>query len=128
MRRSAALLASLLMLAACGGSSVDSGKEAAAKAALRNGPFNDPDKVAAIGSATERKDCPGGRPGPCLSFEVRTKLEARPVNGGPAQGMVEATFDGFVWLEKKGGRWKVKHVMYRPRGVALDGLPYSPSK
>jgi hypothetical protein len=124
VRRAAALFASLLVLAACGGGA-DGGAEAVAREALRKGPFNDPDKVASIGSATERKDCPEARGGPCLSFEVKTEFEARPANGGPAQGMVEATFDAFVWLDKKGERWKVKHVMYRPRGVAVDGVPYS---
>jgi hypothetical protein len=90
-----------------------------------------PGKIVSIGSAKERSKCPQApslRAGPCLNVEVKTKSDARPVGGGPSGGTLRMTLDAFIWLAKRGGRWKVTHTTWRPEDVSFNGVPYSPSK
>ena len=132
MRRVAASLLFFLALIGCGSDTgfYDDEAKAVAKRAVSKGPFDGEGKVVAVGSPAERDECPQApspNAGPCLNAEVTTELTAQPVPGthSPAAGAkIHASFDAFIWLTKAGGRWKVTHTTYRPRGVAVDGAPY----
>jgi hypothetical protein len=135
VRRAAASLLFVLALAGCGSEAgfYDDDAKAVAKRAVSKGPFDGEGKVVSVGSPQERDQCPQApspNAGPCLTAEVTTELTAQPFPGtqSPAAGAkIQTSFDAFIWLTKTGGRWKVTHKTYQPRGVAVDGVPYSPS-
>lgn len=136
MRRIAASFLFLLVLIGCGSDTgfYDDEAKALAKRAVSKGPFDGEGKVVAVGSPEERGQCPQApspKAGPCLNAEVTTELTAQPVPGthsSAAGAKIQGSFDAFIWLTKTRGRWKVTHTTYRPRGVAVDGIPYIPSK
>jgi hypothetical protein len=135
MRR-LALLVLLLVLAGCGGDSVgfydDDAKELAKREATAKSRFGNVDKFT-VESVKERRDCPQApspNAGPCLDVVLKSRFTARSVPGthSSADGAkVETSIDAFIWLARAGARWKVTHKTYRPRSVAVDGVPYSPS-
>jgi hypothetical protein len=136
VRRIAALFLFVLVLVGCGSDTgfYDDEAKASAKRAVSKGPFDGEGKVVSVGSPKERDQCPQApspKAGPCLNAVVTTELTAQPVPGthsSAAGAKIQASFDAFIWLTKTGGRWKVTHTTYRPRGVAVDGVPYSPSE
>jgi hypothetical protein len=122
----------LIVLAGCGGSSAnfydENAKDVAKRAAA--GRLQPKREKLSTGSVRERSDCPQApspKAGPCLNVELRAEGEARPVEGGEPVGTVTETIDAFVWLAKKGERWTVRYVTYRPRDVSFNGVPYQPS-
>jgi hypothetical protein len=133
VRRIAPSVLFVLVLIGCGSDTgfYDDEAKAVAKRAVSKGPFDGEGKVVAVGSPEERDECPQAPSpdaGPCLNAEVTTELTAQPVPGthSPVAGSkIQTSFDAFIWLTKTRGRWKVTHTTYRPRGVAVDGVPYS---
>jgi hypothetical protein len=134
VRRIAAAFLFVLVLIGCGSGMgfYDDEAKAVAKRAVSKGPFDGEGKVVAVGSPEERNHCPQAPSpdaGPCLTAEVTTELTAQAFPGtksSAAGTKIRASFDAFVWLSKTGGRWKVTHTTYRPRGVAQEPLPSSP--
>ena len=132
MRRGVVSLFLVVGLAGCGGGDAGfydkSAKDVALRAA-RNDPFGGQSEVVTVGSATERKECPqapSALAGPCLNVTVTAALRASNASGETGQ-TVQTTFDAFIWLRKRNdGHWEVTHKTYRPKGVAVDGLPYAP--
>ena len=130
MRRPATL-AALLALAACGGGESagfydDGAKNVAERhAADRVEPKGHGRKIS-TGNVEERSECPQ-HAGPCLAVELEIADQARPVGGGDSVGTARMTSDVFVWLARKGGKWKVTHVVNGPpRDVSFNGVPYTP--
>jgi hypothetical protein len=136
VRRIAALFLFVHVLVGWGSDTgfYDDQAKASAKRAVSKGPFDGEGKVVSVGSPKERDQCPQApspKAGPCLNAVVTTELTAQPVPGthsSAAGAKIQASFDAFIWLTKTRGRWKVTHTTYRPRGVAVDGVPYSPSE
>jgi hypothetical protein len=135
MRRVAASFVLALVVVGCGSDTgfYDEEARAVARQAVGKGPFNGQTEAVSIESVTERSKCPQAPSpdaGPCLDVVIKSELTAQPVPGthsAAAGAKLETSVDAFIWLTKSGGRWKVTHKTYRPRGVAVDGVPYSPS-
>ena len=128
MRRLTAVVA-LVALAACGGGDsvgfYDDGAKDLAKrtAAERVEPKGHGRKIS-TGGVEERSECPQ-HPGPCVAVELKIADQVRPVGGGDSMGTAKATSDVFVWLARKGGSWKVTHIVNGPpRDVSFNGVPY----
>jgi hypothetical protein len=132
VRRVAASVVFVLVLVGCGSDSgfYDADARALAKRTALKGRS---DEVVSVGSVKERTDCPQAPSpdaGPCLGVVVTSEVTAQPVPGthsSAAGSKVQVSFDAFIWLTKTHAGWKVTHKTYRPRGVAVDGVPYSPS-
>jgi hypothetical protein len=124
-----AILFSLLavILAGCQGTGsrfYDKQAEAQALQAAKKDPFRGYSDRVSVESVYERDECPQApspQAGPCLDVTVTTELPARELSGERSGQTVRATFDVFVWLEKRdSGRWDVTHTTYRPKGAAVD--------
>jgi hypothetical protein len=134
MRRVLPLLVLASVLAGCQGSDGfydDAAKDEALKAA-RNDPFDGHSKVVSVGSARERDDCPQAPSpdaGPCLNVVVTSEFPARDLAGKEVGLRIKTEMDFFVWLKKRDGDgWKVTYSTYRPKGVAVNGRDYAPSR
>jgi hypothetical protein len=135
VRRPLVFLLSAFVLVGCQGS--DSGfydqqaKDEALRAAKKD-PFDGYSDRVSVGSVHERDECPQApspNAGPCLSVAVKSELPARDLSGKKVGLSVQTEWDFFVWLEKRrDGRWKVTHTSYRPKGAAVNGQPYVPSR
>jgi hypothetical protein len=135
VRRIAASLLFIVVLVGCGSDAgfYDDDAKALAKRAAQEGPFNSSEEVVSVESVKERHSCPqaASSAGPCLDVVVTSEITAQPVPGthsSAAGAKVRVSFDAFIWLTKTGAGWKVTRKTYRPRGAALNGVPYSPSK
>ena len=135
MRRAIVCLLFASVLAGCQGS--DSGfydeqaKDEAARAA-KKGPFEGGGVVVSVESVEERDECPQAPSpdaGPCLNVTVGQKFPARDLAGKEVGLKGQTAWDFFVWLERRGdGRWKITHTSHRPKGVAVNGQPYLPTR
>ncbi len=135
LRRAIVCLLPALVLVACQGSDSGFYDEQAMDEAVRaakSGPFDGNSDVVSVGSAHERDECPQAPSpdaGPCLNVAVTSELPARNLSGKKVGLTVRTEWDFFVWLEKRGDdRWKVTHTSYRPKGAAVNGQPYVPSR
>jgi hypothetical protein len=100
----------------------DKQAEEQALQAARKDPFAGDSDTVSVDSVEERGECPPApspQAGPCLDVTVTAKVPARDLSGNldPSGLSVRASFDFFVWLEKRhNGHWKVTHTTYRPKG------------
>jgi hypothetical protein len=130
VRRGIVLFLPVLILLGCQGSGAgyyDKQAEAEALQAAKKDPFDGYSDAVSVDSIYERDECPqapSSQAGPCLDVTVTAKVPARDLSGEvDSSGLtVRATFDVFVWLEKRdNGRWKVTHTTHRPKGASLVG-------
>jgi len=121
----------VLVLLGCQGSGTgfyDKQAEHEALQVAKKDPFDGYSEAVSVDSVREREECPQAPSpdaGPCLDVTVTAELPVRDASGKTGQ-TARATFDVFVWLQKRdNGRWEVTHTTYRPKGAAVEG-PGSP--
>jgi hypothetical protein len=130
VRRGILLLLLVLVMAGCQSSGTgfyDKQAEEQALQAAKKDPFAGYSEAVSVDSVHERDECPQApspQAGPCLDVTVTAKIPVRDLSGNldSSGRTVEASFDFFVWLQKReNGRWKVTYTTYRPKGAAVDG-------